>query len=306
MRPAHFCCKIQGHAIYVAFFGLLVLPQKFSGLDCLFRRFALYLVTLFIAYKPMKTKIIAVTNQKGGVGKSTLAFHIAHAAVQAEGGRALCLDLDSQGNLSQYMTGQMDVIDDTEGGVGLLFDGKPFTPTRTMHPQIDLLHGHSKLDRYDSDHDAEERAYSPDMQALLRGLGYDFVIIDTPPAVGLRQLAALFWADVAVIPMEPVMSAIGGFQNVLNAIDQFIAPINPGLRWVGVMNRANMRVKSQREKDAWIREKYGALILATLASRSAVSDAMEESPAQPVWLRKGASKALREQWRLSCEQVLHA
>ncbi len=72
--------------------------------------------TLFIALIPMKTKIIAVTNQKGGVGKSTLAFHLAHAAVQAKGGRVLCLDLDSQGNLSQYMTGQMDVIDDTEGG----------------------------------------------------------------------------------------------------------------------------------------------------------------------------------------------
>lgn len=262
--------------------------------------------TLFIALIPMKTKIIAVTNQKGGVGKSTLAFHLAHAAVQAKGGRVLCLDLDSQGNLSQYMTGQMDVIDDTEGGVGLLFDGKAFVPTPTMHPQIDLLHGHSKLDRYDNDQDAEERAYSPELPTLLRSLGYDFVIIDTPPAVGLRQLAALSWADVAVIPMEPVMSAIGGFQNVLNAIDQFIAPINPSLRWVGVMNRANMRVKSQREKDAWIRGKYGALILATLASRSAVSDAMEESPAQPVWLRKGASKSLRDQWRISCEQVLHS
>ena len=251
----------------------------------------------------MKTKIIAVVNQKGGVGKSTLAFHLAHAAVQ-KGGRALCLDLDSQGNLSQYMTGQMDVIDETDGGVGVLFEGKSFTPSPTTHPQIDLLHGHSKLDRYDSDAEAEERAYSPDMTELLRGLGYDYVIIDTPPAVGLRQLAALFWADMAVIPMEPVLSAIGGFQNVLNAVDQFIAPVNPGLRWGGVVNRANMRVKSHREKDAWLRGKYGPLILATLASRTAVSDAMEESPAQPVWLRKGAPKALREQWLSSCVKVL--
>lgn len=250
------------------------------------------------------TKIIAVINQKGGVGKSTLAFHLAHAAVQVSGRKALCLDLDSQGNLSQYMTGQMDVIDETEGGVGSVFEGQPFAPTATTHPQIDLLHGHSKLDRYDSDADAEERAYSPELPGLLRSAGYDFVIIDTPPAVGLRQLAALSWADVAVIPMEPVMSAIGGFQNVLNAIDQFISPINPDLRWVGVMNRANMRVKSHREKDAWMRGRYGPLIIATLATRTAVSDAMEESPAQPVWLRKGVAKVLRDQWRVACEKIL--
>ena len=251
-----------------------------------------------------KTKIIAVVNQKGGVGKSTLAFHLAHAGIKTPGQRVLCLDLDSQGNLSQYMTGHMDVIDETDSGVGLLFEGKGFACSSTTHPQIDLLHGHSKLDRYDGDALSEERAYSPEFAALLRAQGYDFVIVDTPPAVGLRQLAALYWADVAVIPMEPVMSAIAGFQNVLNAIDQFIAPINPSVRYVGVMNRANMRVKSHREKDDWMRARYGPLILATLATRTAVSDAMEESPAQPVWLRKGAPKSLRDQWRLACDQIL--
>lgn len=252
----------------------------------------------------MKTKIIAVVNQKGGVGKSTLAFHLAHAAVQEPGRKVLCIDLDAQGNLSQYMTGQMDVISETEGGVGLLFEGKDFLPSMTTHPQIELLHGHSKLDRYDSDSDAEARAYGPEMSDFLRGLGYDFVIIDTPPAVGLRHLAALSWADVAIIPMEPVLSAIGGFQNVLDAIDKVILPINPGLRWMAVMNRANMRVRSHREKDVWMREKYGSLVLDTFSTRTAVSDAMEESPAQPVWSRKGAPKDLRDQWRSSCERVL--
>ena len=253
-----------------------------------------------------KTKIIAVVNQKGGVGKSTLAFHLAHAAVQNLGQKVLCLDLDSQGNLSQYMTGHMNVIDETDGGVGALLEGKAFAPSSTTHPQIDLLHGHSKLDRYDTEPDVEGRAYSPEFPALLRGQGYDYVIIDTPPAVGLRHLAALSWADVAVIPMEPVLSAISGFQNVLQAIDLYVSPINPGLRWVAVINRANMRVRSHREKDEWMRKQFGALVLATLATRTAVSDAMEESPALPVWMRKGAPKALRDEWRISCERILNS
>ena len=252
----------------------------------------------------MKTKIVVVVNQKGGVGKSTVAFHLAHAALKNENSRVLCLDLDSQGNLSQYLTGDLDVINETDHGVGLLFEGKAFTPSKTTHPQIDLLHGHSKLDRYDNDSVAEDLAFSPELPALLRGLGYDYVVIDTPPAVGLRHLASLYWSDVAVIPMEPVMSGIVGFQNVLAAIDQHIAPLNPKLKWVGVMNRANMRVRSHREKDAWIRSEHGGRILATLSARTAVSDAMEESPAQPVWMRRGAPKALRDDWQYFCEQVL--
>lgn len=248
----------------------------------------------------MKTKVIVVVNQKGGVGKSTVAFHLAYAALKNKKSKVLCLDLDSQGNLSQYLTGELGVIDDTEHGVGLLLEGKPFVPTKTSHPQIELLHGHSKLDRYDNDPGAEARAYSPEMPELLRGLGYDLVIIDTPPAVGLRHLASLYWADVALIPMEPVVSGISGFQNVLAAIDDHILALNPGLRWLAVMNRANMRVRSHREKDVWMRERYGKQVLATLSTRSAVSDAMEESPAQPVWLRKGAPKELRDTWFEFC------
>lgn len=251
-----------------------------------------------------KTKVIVVINQKGGPGKTTVSFHLAHAALNGQETKVLCLDLDSQGNLSQYMTDNLDVINDTEGGVGLLFEGKPLAPKSTTHPQIDILHGHSELDRYDSDPAAEDRAYSPEMPALLRNLGYDYVIIDTPPAVGLRHLAALYWADVAVIPLEPAMSGITGFQNVLAAIDKSIAPMNPNLKWFGVMNRANMRVKSHREKDSWMRETYGKKILATLATRTAVADAMEESPAQPVWSRRGAPRELREQWRDFCAHVI--
>lgn len=251
-----------------------------------------------------KTKIIVVINQKGGPGKTTVSFHLAHAGIKDEQSRVLCLDLDSQGNLSQYLTDDLDVISDTQGGVGALFEGSPPHPRETTHPQIDLLHGHTELDRYDSDQAAEDRAYSKDMPELLRSLGYDYVVIDTPPALGLRHLAPLFWADLAVIPLEPAMSGITGFQNVLKAIDESISALNPDLKWVGVINRANMRVKSHREKDAFMRDTYREQIVATLATRTAVADAIEQSPAKPVWEHRSAPKELRAEWHAVCSDIL--
>lgn len=254
--------------------------------------------------KSRKTKVITVINQKGGPGKTTVSFHLAHAALRNEQSRVLCLDLDSQGNLSQYLTDDLDIVRDTKGGVSDLFDGAPLAPRKTNHPQIDLLHGHSDLDRIDHDEAAEERAYSQDMRELLRSLDYDVIIIDTPPAVGLRHLVALYWADLAVIPLEPSMTHIAGFQNVVKTIDESISSLNPALQWVGLVNRANLRLKAQREKDAWVREMYGSKILATLSSRGAVAEAIEESPAKPVWTHRGAPRELREQWSEVCTKIV--
>lgn len=251
-----------------------------------------------------KTKIIVVINQKGGPGKTTVSFHVAHAALQNDKSRVLCVDLDSQGNLSQYMTDDLDIIKQTQGGAGQLFEKKAITPTPTSHPQIDILHGHKELDRYDADPTAEELAYATDMPQKLRSLGYDYIVIDTPPALGLRHLSPLFWADVAVIPMEPSVSGITGFQNVLDAIESSVLALNPNLRWFGVLNRANSSVRSHREKEAFMREQYGAKILTTLYTRSAVADAMEESPAKPVWARRGTNVLLRDQWRNFCTKII--
>ncbi|CAN7779599.1 ParA family protein [Cupriavidus necator] len=251
-----------------------------------------------------KTKIIVVINQKGGTGKTTLSFHLAHAGLEGAQSKVLCLDMDSQGTLSQYLTDNLDVTSIVQGGVGDLFEGAPAQPQKTTHPRIDLLHGHRELDRYDFDETAEERAYSGEMSDLLRSLGYDYIVIDVPPAVGLRHLSPLRWADIVVIPLEPSMAAITGFQNVLGVMDESISAANPKVKWVGVMNRANMRVKAHREKDAWMRETYGNRILATLSTRAAVAEAMEESPARPVWSHGGAPKELRDQWREVCAEIV--
>lgn len=250
-----------------------------------------------------KTKIIVVVNQKGGVGKSTVAFHLAHAAAK-KGRRVLGIDLDAQGNFSQYLTADLDVINQREGGAGALLGGVDFTPSETTHPDIDLLHAHVDLDQYDKDEEVLERGYSASMRLYLLDLGYDYIIIDTPGDLGFRPYAALCWSDTAVIPMDPAMTSIAGFQNVLKAIDEHVTKLNPDLKWMGVLSRVDSRIRSHREKGDWVKETYGKQILPMLTARSAVAEAMEESPAQPVWLRKGVPKELREKWLAFCKLVI--
>lgn len=246
-------------------------------------------------------RIAVVINQKGGVGKTTVGFHIAKAAADA-GQRVLVIDNDTQGNMSQFLTGNLEIQKNTVGGAGLLFQegGIPVdAPIETQHPGIWLLHGHEGLDQFDNDPEAEERVMSAEMRQMLRALPFDVIVVDTPPAVGIRHIAPLVWADLAVIPMEPAMASVAGFQSVLQSIEH-ASQLNPGLQWVGVLNRLNRSARSHRDIEQFVRTTYGKKIAPTLSSRTAIADAMQEEPALPVWRMPGAKRELRELWRDLC------
>lgn len=248
-----------------------------------------------------KTKVVVVINQKGGVGKTTVSFHIAKAAAES-GKRVLVIDVDTQGNMSQFLTSNLDIQKNVQGGAGWIFESGIVphdAPMPTNHEGIWLLHGHEQLDQYDNNGDVFDRVVSAEMRLTLHALDYDVVIIDTPPAVGVRHLAPLVWADLAVIPMEPANAAVAGFQSVLESIDN-VLEMNPGLQWVGVLNRLNRSAKSHRLMEAMVREAYGEKIAPALPSRTAVADAMQEDPAVPVWRMAGARREVRELWRNWC------
>lgn len=249
-------------------------------------------------------RIVTVTNQKGGVGKSTLTFHIAKAAAEA-GKRVLVLDFDTQGNISQFLMGDLDIRKNLSGGADYIFGQGAVpkdAPIATEHENIWLLHGHEGLDQWDNDPDAEDRVMSPDLRQVLRALPYDVVVVDTPTSPGIRHLAPLLWSDKLVIPMEPEQAAVAGFQSVLEAVEHAQA-LNPGLQWVGVLNRMLRARRDHQEIEDFVRGKYGSKIAPTLTARAAVSSAMQEAPAQAVWHARNADKALRELWLNLCTDL---
>lgn len=254
-----------------------------------------------------RAKIFAVLNQKGGVGKSVMSFHIAQAAAEfgrdGKPGKVLAIDLDTQGDFSQYLTSDLDIAKSTKTGAGLFLEAKECAAIPTSNPNIELLHGHKKLDRYDHDGMIGDHLLSPEWREFMRGLDYDAIVIDTPPAVGIRQIGPMCWADVAVIPIEPDTAAITRFQDVLELIDDEVSVLNPDLKWVGVINRI-LNLKWHKQNIAMLEEHYGSRILAKFSTRSAVVAAMGCDPARPVWKGIGAPRDLREQWLATCKEVL--
>lgn len=249
------------------------------------------------------TKIIPVVTQKGGVGKTTIAFNLAKASSEVLKLRTAVIDLDGQANLSMTLSGGEQIKQRfTSGADALLSNGEFPEPLKTDHG-IDLFHGHANIDRIDHDDDIHERALSTEFRDRLRKLPYDVIIVDTPPAIGLRHMAPLYWASTVVIPMVPDSDSLVGADDTVAAI-KIAAKWNKNIKWVTVLNKIKKSSKSHKEAIEWVRGHYAKELVAELGDRVPVADARDRDEPQSVWQYRGSPKDLREQWLDFCRKVL--
>lgn len=196
-------------------------------------------------------RIIAICNQKGGSGKTTTAVNLA-ASLGELGRRVLVIDVDPQANASSWLGAR----DAGKGTYEVLTEGRPLKEiivNETGAPGVALAPASNWLA-------GVERALStvPDGPFRLAdaiqawGDGFDYVLIDTPPTIGLLTTNALISAKEVLIPVEATPLAIDGLAQLIETINQARTPrLNPGLEIAGIVL---CRVDARRLKDRGIKE----------------------------------------------------
>ena len=180
-------------------------------------------------------KVIAVYNQKGGVGKTTSAVNLT-GAVGALGKRCLLVDIDAQGNATSGLgidrrEVERSVYDVLMGGC------EPHEAVRTTEfANVDILPGDQSLAGIEV-----ELVTAPRRENRLRGAlaplreQYDYIFIDCPPSIGLLSLNALCAADTVIIPIQCEFYALEGLSQVMGSLREAKRLYNPTLEIEGVL-----------------------------------------------------------------------
>lgn len=222
--------------------------------------------------RPPGPKIIAVANQKGGVGKTTTAINLAAALVE-NGFRILVVDLDPQGNAST--------------GLGIDIESRKFTTYDLVLGDVDLhdviqttdIEGlwisPATVDLSSADIEmvsSEKRSFllhDALRQPAIDGYLFDFILIDCPPSLSLLTVNAMVAADSVLVPLQSEFFALEGLSQLMLSVREVRQTANPNLRIEGVvLTMYDQRNNLSRQVELDARENLGELVFQTVIPRN--------------------------------------